>query len=64
MSVTLKLELSDEIALAIIRLAARMSWSTEDAAEYLLEIGLAETGYYPTLSLDEFLRDLPTVKHR
>lgn len=56
MSLTLKLELTDEQALGVIRVAARMRLSAEDAAVNLIDVGLAEFEFSTTLSLDEILQ--------
>lgn len=55
MSLTLKLELTEQQALGLIRMAARMRSSTADAAVYLIDIGLAESEFSVTLSLDDLL---------
>jgi len=58
MSVKLKLELTDEQALALIQMAATKHWSVEDHVMYLIEVGLAESGHYPMASLDDLFKEL------
>ena len=55
MSLTLKLELTEQQALGLIRMAARMRSSTEDAAVNLIDIGLTESEFSATLSLNDLL---------
>lgn len=62
MSVTLKLELTDEQALGLIRLAAKRHWSVEDQVLHMIDVELFEPDIGSAVSLDEFLRDLPTGK--
>lgn len=60
MSLTLQLELTDERALGVIRMAARMRLSTDEAVAYLIDVGLAESELSTTLSLDDFLQEPPS----
>ncbi|MFN4014240.1 MAG: hypothetical protein ACK4JB_02810 [Reyranella sp.] len=62
MSLTLKLELTEEQGLGLIRMAARMRLTAEDAAVNLIDLALAESEFPPTLSLDDFLQGPPSDK--
>ncbi len=59
MGTKLTIELSDELAIGLIAMAASKSWTVEQEVLFLIDVALVE--YLPPIPLDEFLRDIENL---